>query len=58
MSQTRFDDLLDIVVTDKSSKAKMKKEGIADKDLKHFLDVMLSDDNNRAYHRGYPREYP
>lgn len=51
MSQTRFDDLLDIVVTDKSSKAKMKKEGISDKDLKHFFDVMLSDDDDRAYYR-------
>ncbi|RLC52569.1 MAG: hypothetical protein DRI23_02510 [Candidatus Cloacimonadota bacterium] len=51
MSQTRFDDLLDIVITDKSSKAKMKNEGISDKDLKHFLNVLLRNEDDRAYHR-------
>ena len=51
MAQTRFDDLLDIVVTDKSSKAKMKKTGISEKEVQHLLDALLHDKENKAYHR-------
>ena len=51
MAQTRFDDLLDIVVLDKSSKAKMKKDGISEKEVQHLLDALLQDKENKAYHR-------
>lgn len=51
MAQTRFDELFDVLVNDEKSKEKMKKSGISEKELQHFLSAMLNDKHHKAYHR-------
>lgn len=50
MSQTRMDEILEIVLTDKNSKQKLKKLGITQKELEKYIDSILTKPE-RSYNR-------
>ena len=47
----RFDDLLEIVISKKPSKEKLKKLGMTQKELDRFLDSLLYATETKAYNR-------
>ena len=51
MSKPRFDDLLEVVLSKKPSKEKLKKIGITQKELERFLDSLLYSTETKAYNR-------
>jgi len=51
MSKPRFDDLLEVVLSKKPSKEKLKKIGMTQKELDRFLDSLLYSTETKAYNR-------
>ncbi|HPR17711.1 MAG TPA: hypothetical protein PLD62_05650 [Candidatus Cloacimonadota bacterium] len=50
MSQERIDEVVEVILTDKDSRKKMKELGITDKELKKYLDAMANR-TEKTYHR-------
>ena len=51
MSPSRFEDLLDVVLEDKPSKAKLKRLGMSEEELKSFIDAILEEKEPETYNR-------
>lgn len=51
MSPSRFEDLLDVVLEDKPSKAKLKRLGMTEEELKLFIDAILEEKEPETYNR-------
>ncbi len=51
MSKPRFDDLLEVVLSKKPSKEKLKKLGMTQEELDRFLDSLLYATETKAYNR-------
>ncbi len=51
MSKPRFDDLLEVVLSKKPSKEKLKKLGMPQEELDRFLDSLLYATETKAYNR-------
>lgn len=51
MSKPRFDDLLEVVLSKKPSKEKLKKLGITQEELDKFMDSLLYATDTKAYNR-------
>ncbi|MBC8384452.1 MAG: hypothetical protein H8E57_02910 [Candidatus Cloacimonetes bacterium] len=56
MDAPRFNDLLDVLLADKPAKAKLKRLGMTEDDLKKFIDDILKDNKEKHYNRILSKE--